>query len=206
MKWHADKHRSERTFQEGNWVYLWLEPYVQASVLPRAHHKLSFMFLVPTRFWAELDMWHTALDYLLLVAFILWCMCLNLSWLKDSKVQHIFHYLMTYLSSVFHCRLFSRAASPRVTGSCNKSWCRGPGFHLNWRHERISKHFNDAFPSLLLGDKHAFQREGMSTPMYRPNNRRRVYLKDVDAVFDVVILMCVGLSGSKCQMVMWACV
>jgi hypothetical protein len=131
MKRHADKHRSEHTFQEGNWVYLWLQPYVQASVLPCAHHKLSFMFLVPTRFWAELDMWHTALDYLLLVAFILWCMCLNLSWLKDSKVQHLFHYLMTYLSSVLHRKLFSRVASPRVTGSCNKSWCRGPGFHLN---------------------------------------------------------------------------
>jgi hypothetical protein len=31
-----------------------------------------------------------------------------------------------------------------------------------------------------------------------------VYLKDVDAVFNAVILVCVGLSGYKCRMVMWA--
>jgi hypothetical protein len=30
-----------------------------------------------------------------------------------------------------------------------------------------------------------------------------VYLKDVDAMFDTVILVCVGLSEFKCQMVMW---
>jgi hypothetical protein len=47
MKRHADKHRSERTFQEGDWVYLWLQPYVQASVMPRAYHKLSFKFFGP---------------------------------------------------------------------------------------------------------------------------------------------------------------
>jgi hypothetical protein len=39
----------------------------------------------------------------------------------------------------------------------------------------------------------------MSTPMYRPSNRRRVYLKDANAVFDVVILMCVGLCDR------WSC-
>lgn len=47
MKRHADKHRSERTFQEGDWVYLRLQPYVQASVMPRAHHKLSYKFFGP---------------------------------------------------------------------------------------------------------------------------------------------------------------
>jgi hypothetical protein len=127
-------------------------------------------------------------------------MCLNLSSLKDSKVQNLFHYLMTYLSSVFHCRLFNHVASPRVAGSCNKSLCHGPGFLLKWRHGKIEKHFNNAFPPLLLGDKHAFQREGMSkTSIYRPSNRRPIYLKDVDIVFDAAILVCMGLDTS------WSC-
>ena len=38
MKRQADKNRIERSFAVGDWVYLKLQPYVQSSVLPRAHH------------------------------------------------------------------------------------------------------------------------------------------------------------------------
>jgi len=47
MKSQADKHRSEREFAVGDWVYLKLQPYVQSSLAPRANQKLAFKF-----FWS----------------------------------------------------------------------------------------------------------------------------------------------------------
>lgn len=47
MKKQADKHRSERTFNVGDLVFLKLQPYVQASLAPRAHQKLSFRYFGP---------------------------------------------------------------------------------------------------------------------------------------------------------------
>jgi hypothetical protein len=47
MKMQADKHRSERTFQVGDSVYLRLQPYVQSSVAERSSQKLSFKYFGP---------------------------------------------------------------------------------------------------------------------------------------------------------------
>lgn len=47
MKHQADKRRSKRTFVVDDSVYLKLEPYVQSSLTPRAHQKLSFKYFRP---------------------------------------------------------------------------------------------------------------------------------------------------------------
>lgn len=47
MKHQADKKRSERSFSVGDYVYLKLQPYVQSSLAPRAHQKLSFRYFGP---------------------------------------------------------------------------------------------------------------------------------------------------------------
>lgn len=47
MKAQADKRRSERSFNVGDSVYLKLQPYVQSSLAPRAHLKLSFRYYGP---------------------------------------------------------------------------------------------------------------------------------------------------------------
>lgn len=47
MKTQADKGRTERSFEVGDWVYLKLQPYLQSSVESRANHKLSFRFYGP---------------------------------------------------------------------------------------------------------------------------------------------------------------
>lgn len=47
MKRQADKHRSERTFAVGDWVFLKLQPYIQSSLAPRSNQKLAFKFFGP---------------------------------------------------------------------------------------------------------------------------------------------------------------
>jgi len=47
MKSQADKHRSERSFQVGDLVYLKLQPYIQQSVQARGNQKLAFRFFGP---------------------------------------------------------------------------------------------------------------------------------------------------------------
>lgn len=47
MKRQADKHRSKRQFNVGDWVYLKLQPYIQSSLAYRSHQKLAFRFFGP---------------------------------------------------------------------------------------------------------------------------------------------------------------
>jgi len=53
MKNQADKKRSERVFNVGDWVYLKLQPYVQSSLAPRANQKLAFKFFGPFQIEAQ---------------------------------------------------------------------------------------------------------------------------------------------------------
>ena len=47
MKAQADKSRTDRVFQVGDSVFLKLQPFVQSSIAPRAHHKLLFKYYGP---------------------------------------------------------------------------------------------------------------------------------------------------------------
>ena len=47
MKAQADKHRSERQFEVGEFVYLKLQPYIQTSVAVQGNRKLAFRFYGP---------------------------------------------------------------------------------------------------------------------------------------------------------------
>jgi hypothetical protein len=47
MKQFADRKRSERIFQVGDWVYLRLQPYVQISLALRSNAKMAFRFFGP---------------------------------------------------------------------------------------------------------------------------------------------------------------
>jgi ribosomal protein L21E len=47
MKSQADKHRMEREFQQGDLVYMKLQPYVQSTMAARSNKKLSFRFYGP---------------------------------------------------------------------------------------------------------------------------------------------------------------
>nr|AAN59765.1 Putative retroelement [Oryza sativa Japonica Group]ABF94451.1 retrotransposon protein, putative, unclassified [Oryza sativa Japonica Group] len=53
MKFQADKHRFERSFAVGDWVYLKLQPFVQQSVVTRANRKLAFRFYGPFQILAR---------------------------------------------------------------------------------------------------------------------------------------------------------
>lgn len=53
MKKQSDKHRSERSFNIGDWVFLKLQPYTQSSVARRSGQNLAFRFFGPYKIEAK---------------------------------------------------------------------------------------------------------------------------------------------------------
>ena len=74
MKNYADKKRTYRSFDVGDWVYLILQPYRQSSVAMRRNLKLSARYYGPFQILAKVG----------LVAY-------KLQLLAQSKIHHVFH-------------------------------------------------------------------------------------------------------------------
>lgn len=53
MKFFADKHRSEKEFAPGDWVFLRLQPYMQTSLSMRRDFKLAPKFYGPSKILAR---------------------------------------------------------------------------------------------------------------------------------------------------------
>ncbi|KAK3145233.1 hypothetical protein QOZ80_4AG0325870 [Eleusine coracana subsp. coracana] len=53
MKRQVDAHRTERVFEEGDMVFLKLQPYVQSSLAPRSNQKLAFKFYGPYKILSQ---------------------------------------------------------------------------------------------------------------------------------------------------------
>ena len=47
MQHQADKHRQERSFDVGDWVYVKLQPHIQQSIQHRSNQKLSYKYFEP---------------------------------------------------------------------------------------------------------------------------------------------------------------
>jgi hypothetical protein len=58
MKQKEDKHQSERQFEEGDWVFLRLQPYKQSTLKKKNNNNLAPNFMDPTRLFTRLDKWH----------------------------------------------------------------------------------------------------------------------------------------------------
>ena len=74
MKQHADKHRSERSFELGDWVFVKLQPYRQQSLVVRGSQKLAPKFFGPYKIIDK----HGGVAY-------------NLELPSYSKVHPVFH-------------------------------------------------------------------------------------------------------------------
>lgn len=57
MKHQVDKHRTNMTFQEGDLVYIKLQPYRQTFLTNRKNQKLSRRFSDHSRYGKGLDKW-----------------------------------------------------------------------------------------------------------------------------------------------------
>ena len=47
MQHQADKHRQERSFDVGDWVYVKLQPHIQQSIQRQSNQKLSYKYFGP---------------------------------------------------------------------------------------------------------------------------------------------------------------
>jgi hypothetical protein len=76
MKQPEDQHRSERVFQEGDQVFLWLQPYKKTSLKSQGHHKLEPKFYGHVECSTHPKRFYEILSLLGTTCFVLFC-CMN---------------------------------------------------------------------------------------------------------------------------------
>ena len=70
MKQQADQHQSERSFDVGDWVFLWLQPYKKMSLKQaKKDNKLSPKYYGPYKVLQNIGTWHTNWSFLHLLEF-----------------------------------------------------------------------------------------------------------------------------------------
>lgn len=89
MKLYVDQHRTETTFNVGDWVYLRIQPYIQTSLAFIGNHKLSSKFYGPYQVEARIGQHPKFIR-----AFM--CLC---SLLRGSLKYHMQNFL--FLSMLF---------------------------------------------------------------------------------------------------------
>jgi hypothetical protein len=110
-----------------------LQPYVQSSVLPRAHEKLSYKFFGP----------YCVANRVISVAY-------RLELPDSSRIHPVVHVSQLKLAKGFSCSatsslpdelpefsiplriLQTRVELLKVNDLCNMFWCNGPTFQLIW--------------------------------------------------------------------------
>lgn len=149
MKAQADKRRSERSFNVGDSVYLKLQPYVQSSLAPRAHLKLSFRYYGP----------YTVLERIGPVAY-------KLALPPSSSIHPVFHVSLlkpapstkytvvpTTTTTSRYLKLFSSVAFiPDTMVLSLKCLSSGPAWMNRCPPGRMRKHSDSSFLKLQRGD------------------------------------------------------
>jgi hypothetical protein len=140
MKQQADKHRSEREFVVGDWVFLRLQPYRQISIQVRSSMKLSPRFYGP----------YKVLERIGPVAY-------RLQLPPDSKIHPVFH--VSCLKKKLGTQVFSQQHLPDITSTGEVRAL--PGAILD---RRIVKRHNRADVEVLIQWAHLPQEDATWEP------------------------------------------
>jgi hypothetical protein len=139
-KTQANKHRSERTFEVGDMVYLKLQPYVQSSIVKRANHKLTFKYFGPFPVVAKVG----AVAY-------------KLGLPEYTSIHPVFHVSLLKKTVGSQCRKVA-TDNGEVTQVLVK-WSEWPEELATWEME---DHLKRRFPKASAWGQASFQGGGMS--------------------------------------------
>lgn len=169
MKHQADKKRCERTFAVGDSIYLKLQPYVQSSVAPRAHHKLLFKYYGP----------YLILERIGEVAY-------RLELPATSKIHPVIHVSQLKRAIGANVQVQPILPSPldvlqvptRILQRCLRQQGNVADNLNPWLHGRMSMNSSNVFLDRRLGDKPAFKGRGMLVTRLTPTAHWRLLFEN----------------------------
>lgn len=162
IKQFADLHRSERTFQVGDMVFLKLQPYKQQTTAVRACLKLCSK-LDPMRFWNALAMSPTSSSCLLNPRFtrssMYHCSSAVLVPIRFPPLLFLCGMIRIVVPCVL--RIYcSAVSSTEISIRSPNGLSSGQGFHLRKHHGRIRCSSRVSFLNSSLEDKACHEGEG----------------------------------------------